>query len=283
MVSPADIGFLERGLSIVEARHLKSAKKEIAETLIGRKLLAETAFVPVSIGNVPSNRLVEYAFDPHAFPYDRNNHRVGIVPTLGVLGEGTQPRLLFNKNALISPASPELDLALIRALSIASLELPVATKDSFFFARVNRVLFASQYGSQHPKFARAFVSKVSEAKKLFSEGIGRGEMEGDLEKTAFDEVLFAQDPYLLYQAADAVPFVSQIEDFTRRYGPNFDGVTPQAGGKIVIVQGKVYPGILFDDSVKIIQWGGLRRVNQIHFYNNQDLELFSQKDALRPR
>ncbi len=258
MVSPADIGFLERGLSVVEARHLKSAKKEIAETLIGRKLLAETAFVSVSIGNVPSNRLVEYAFDP-------------------------QPRLLFNKNALILPASPELDLALIRALSIASLELPVATKDSFFFARVNRVLFASQYSSRHPKFARAFVAKVSEAKKLFSEGIGRGEMEGDLEKTAFDEVLFAQDPYLLYQAADAVPFVSQIEDFTRLYGPNFDGVTPQAGGKIVIVQGKVYPGILFDDSVKIIQWGGLRRVNQIHFYNNQDLELFSQKDALRPR
>ncbi len=252
MVSPGELGFSETGLSSIQAHHLKDAEKEILETRIGRKLLAETEFVPDFIGVVKKNHLVDFAREP-------------------------TPRILFDKEALLSPPTPEFDLALVRALSVASLGLPVATEDSFFYARVNRVLFAVKYASRHPKFAKEFDSKVLGAKKLFSEGIGRREVSGEGDKTAFDEVLFIQDPYSLYQVSDAVPFVAQIEDFTGRYGPDFDGVVLRAEGKLIIIGGKVYPGILLDDAERIIRWGGLDRLKQIRFYNNQDLETLSQK------
>ncbi len=252
VVSPNELGFSETGLSFVQARHLKKAEKEISETKIGRKLLAETEFIPDFIGSVKKNRLVNFAWEPNS-------------------------RILFDKNALLSPPSPEFDLALIRALSIASLGLPVETEDSFFYARVNRVLFMVEYGARHPKFAKDFNLKVLEAKKLFSEGIGRREVAGEWDKTAFDEILFIQDAYSLYQVSDAVPFVSQIEDFAQRYGPDFGGVVLRAQGKLAIVHGKVYPGILLDDAEKIVHWGGLRRLKQIHFYDGQDIESFSKK------
>ncbi len=251
-VSPADLGFSKRSLSIPESCNLERLKRQISETEIGRKLLAETILIPVFIGHVQKNRLVDYAFAPN-------------------------PRLLFSGNALTGDPSPDIDLDFIRALSIASLDLPMKTEDSLFYARVNSVLFALEYGVKDPQFARDFNSDVLEAQKLLAEGIGLKLMHGELEKTAFDAVLFSSDPYFLYRLSDPVPLISEIRDFIQLYGPDFDGVISRADGRWVVAAGKVYPGIFLEDSKKLIHWGGLKRLSEIPFYQAQDLELFSQQ------
>ena len=188
-----------------------------------------------------------------------------------------RPRFVFSKNALAKVPSPDIDLALIRALSIASLDLPIKTEDSLFYARVNRVLFAVEYGVKDSQFSRDFNSSVLEAQKLFAEGIGRKLMHGEAEKTAFDSVLFFRDPYLLYRVSDQVPFVSEIRDFIQLYGPDFDGVISREEGRLVVAAGRVYPGVFLEDAQKLIHWGGVRRLREVPFYRAEDLELFSQK------
>jgi hypothetical protein len=252
VVSPADLGFSERSLSLPQSHNLERLKREISKTEIGRKLLAETTFIPVFIGPVKKNRLATYKFSPNS-------------------------RFVFSRNALNGDFSPSLDLDFIRASSIASLDLPIKTEDSLFYARVNRVLFSVEYGVKDAKFARDFNSSVLEAQKLFAEGIGRKLMHGEAEKTAFDSVLFFRDPYLLYRVSDQVPFVSEIRDFIRLYGPDFDGVVNRAQGRLVVASGKVYPGIFLDDGKKLIAWGGIKRLSEVPFYRAQDLESFSQK------
>jgi hypothetical protein len=251
-VSPSDLGFSERSLSIPESRNLERLKREISETEIGRKLLAETSTIPAFIGSVKKNRLIGYVFAP-------------------------DPRFVFSKNALAKVPSPDIDLALIRALSIASLDLPIKTEDSLFYARVNRVLFAVEYGVKDSQFSRDFNSSVLAAQKLVAEEIGRKLMHGELEKTAFDSVLFSRDPYSLYRVSDQVPFVSEIRDFIQLYGPDFDGVISREEGRLVVAAGKVYPGVFLEDAQKLIHWGGIRRLREVPFYRAEGLELFSQK------
>jgi len=233
------------------ARRLETASAALQETLLGRRLLAETAeLARRESDDAAGEALVSFVRDP-------------------------QPVLVLGPRRLKAVSDEELELALARELARAAADLPLVLPEGDMSAYQAELEYAVERSARSADFSRRLHAAYQLAVRR--EGDARADPErvaarlpsGEFERAGYFLRLFARDPDEFYwavehglpRAPDAVR-LSELEDFMERYGPDFSAARTDPAGRYVRIGGRRYPPALFRAARRLVESGELARIRE---------------------
>jgi hypothetical protein len=251
-------------LSAATRDRLDRAVSGMEETLLGRRLVAETVEVPRRESDD-----------------DASAAGVRFVP-------GSPAALVFGPRRLKALADGELELVLARELARAAADLPVPMPEAEMAAYQTEIEYALDRGVTDQGFAqrlrgafdviarrdaqlqaghRRIKSLAPKAESLSSALLPTPE--GEFERIAYYILLFGRDKEEFYWAVEqSVPqepglvHLTELEDFVERYGPDFSSAQVDPNGYYARMGGRRYPPVLLEAARKLAASGGLVRIRE---------------------
>ena len=250
--------------SPVTARRLEAAAAALQETLVGRRLLAETAEL--------SRRESDEAAGAAAVRFVRDQ----------------RPVLVLGPRRLQALSDAELELALSRELARAAADLPVVMPEGDMAACQAELEYAVERGLADAAFSHRLheaygaAARKEEAARADRQRIAAllppGESlpppllalpRGEFERAGYFLLLFARDPDEFYWAverglprAPGAVRLGELEDFMERYGPDFGSARTDPAGRYVRLGGRRYAPALFQATQRLVESGGLARIRE---------------------
>lgn len=238
---------------------LRHVDAELQRTETGRRLLAETAEVPI---------------------VERRRTGLGAVRYL----ESPYRELLVDAERTPELESFDFEVLLVRERRRAAARCPVPLMEDEFAAHQEAVAYAVEKAAADPAFSkklrasyeraeRIFRSRRDEAAAALKAGAGalpswRAPKEA-LALVGAELFLFSEDPYRLYAALeDALPWtaetvrLTEIEDFLAQHSARLDALDWRSDGRYALVDGRPYPGRVARAALVVRGREGLARIKE---------------------
>ncbi|MBI3553915.1 MAG: hypothetical protein HY077_15575 [Elusimicrobia bacterium] len=251
---PQSMKPLYSGVPDAAAKEIKRLEADMAKTLTGRRLLAETDGV------------------------ERRGAVAGLLGTDAVRClRGPKPVLVYDLGRLSSTREWEFELAYARALAKAALAIPLDLPEADMAAAQEELSFALDKAKLDPTFSSKLHQQAN-AMRAKLESTLRLEAEApyppptpfeELARAAFHLALFERGPDEFYWAVErGLPEspervrLTDLEDFSARYGPTFAAEEPADRIPYVRVGGRRYPKALWTAARSLVESGGLKRIQE---------------------
>jgi hypothetical protein len=260
---PAEPPVLPPGAELSQPlrKALRQVQREAYLVPLGRHLWAVTADVPVM----------------------ETGRKQGLPVTLD---PGERPVLVVDRERAGSLSLLDFETLFVRARWLAASGMTLELRDAEMAARQSVLDYLLQKAGARPSFAAelrestrrareemearrrlyAKVDPLSDGARLLFPG---SRPERALAAAGFDLYEFSEDPYLFYETAVEAAGLSpeavgldELSDFLKLHGDGLSRLTFAAGGRLVLADGRMYPGRLGRAARRVKDQEGLQRLRE---------------------